>query len=182
MKKIVVFSGLAIAIVSIWAFTDTSIVEEKTPPSNYINWMNWTEMMAASKSVKKPILIDVYTSWCGWCKHMDRTTFKNRKVVSYINKNYYAVKLNAETTKKYKFKGHTFKYVTQGRKGIHELAYSLLEGKLSYPSMVYLNKDFKRIMISPGYKKTKGMLLELKYAAENIYERQTWEDYLKANE
>ncbi|MGB1121602.1 MAG: thioredoxin, partial [Saprospiraceae bacterium] len=61
----------------------------------------------------------------------------------------------------------------------NELAYSLLNGKLSYPSIVYLNENFERILISPGYKDNKKMLKETIYVADEIYNKKTWEDYNK---
>ena len=144
-----------------------------------VKWISWDEMLEAQKTEKRKVIIDVYTDWCGWCKHMDKTTFKDASVSAYINKHLYAVKLDAESTKEYEFNGHTFKYVKQGRSGINELAYSLLNGKLSYPSIVYLNEEFARITISPGYKDNKAMLKEVTYIADEIYNSKTWEEYQK---
>ena len=52
-----------------------------------INWMTWDEAINRSKtdSVPKKMFIDFYTGWCGWCKRMDATTFKDNGVVSYMN-------------------------------------------------------------------------------------------------
>jgi thioredoxin-related protein len=142
-----------------------------------VKWMSWKEMLVAQKTEKRKVIIDVYTDWCGWCKHMDKTTFKDVSVAASINKNLYAVKLDAESKEEYEFNGHTFKYVQQGRKGINELAYSLLDGKLSYPSIVYLNEEFARITISPGYKDNRAMLKEVTYITDEIYNSKTWEEY-----
>jgi thioredoxin-related protein len=68
-----------------------------------------------------------------------------------------------------------------GRGGVHTLAYSLLDGNMGYPAMVYLNEKFERIMISPGYKEVPDMLKELKFAAEEQYSKTTWEAYKAAN-
>jgi thioredoxin-related protein len=144
-----------------------------------VNWISWAEMVEAQKTEKRKVIIDVYTDWCGWCKHMDKTTFKDPSVATYINKNLYAVKLDAESRKEFIFNGHTFKYIEQGRSGINELAYSLLDGKLSYPSIVYLNETFERIIISPGYKDNEAMLKEVTYVGDEIYSTKTWEQYLK---
>lgn len=144
-----------------------------------VTWISWDDMVEAQKTEQRKVIIDVYTDWCGWCKHMDKTTFKDASVATYINKNLYAVKLDAESRKEFTFKGHTFKYIEQGRSGINELAYSLLDGKLSYPSIVYLNETFERIIISPGYKDNKAMLKEVTYVGDEIYSTKTWEQYLK---
>ncbi|MFK7946467.1 MAG: thioredoxin family protein [Saprospiraceae bacterium] len=144
-----------------------------------VNWITWAEMLKAQETEKRKVIIDVYTDWCGWCKHMDKTTFKNSGVATYINKNMYAVKLDAESKEEFKFKGHTFRYIKNGRSGINELAYSLLNGKLSYPSIVYMNGEVERILISPGYKDNKKMLKEIVYIADEIYNEKTWEEYNK---
>ena len=68
--------------------------------SQEINWITMSEAEKLSKEHEKPILIDVYTDWCHWCKVMDSTTYKDRSIVEYINENYYAVKLNAESNDK----------------------------------------------------------------------------------
>ena len=36
---------------------------------------NYNEVLAASKVQNKPIFMDVYTNWCGWCKRLDYTTY-----------------------------------------------------------------------------------------------------------
>ncbi len=157
-------------------FSKTSTVINTTEGG--IKWISWNEMVAAQKTEKRKVIIDVYTDWCGWCKHMDKTTFKNAAVSKYVNEKFYAVKLDAETKEEFQYQNHTFKYIQQGRKGINELAYSLLDGKLSYPSIVYLNENFARIVISPGYKDEKKMQKELTYIAEEIYNKKTWADYV----
>ena len=59
-------------------------------------------------SPPKKVFIDLYTSWCGWCKRMDATTFKQRAIVEYMNQKYYAVKFDAETRDTINFNGHSF--------------------------------------------------------------------------
>ena len=54
------------------------------------------------------MFIDVYTDWCGWCKRMDASTFKDPTVAAYLNANFYPVKLNAETRDTITFNGKTY--------------------------------------------------------------------------
>ena len=77
---------------------------------------------------------------------------------------------------------HTFKFVNKGRRGAHELAIALLDGKLSYPSFVYLNEKFERVTISPGYKEAPQMLMELVFISEKKYLKMDWEKFKKEYE
>jgi thioredoxin-related protein len=61
-----------------------------------IPWLSLQESEVAYKKEKKPILIDLYTNWCGWCKVMDKKTYANKNVIGYLNEKFYTVKLNAE--------------------------------------------------------------------------------------
>ena len=50
-----------------------------------INWMTFAEAIEAQKIKPKKILMDIYTTWCGPCKLMDKNTFQNPDVVNYVN-------------------------------------------------------------------------------------------------
>ena len=71
----------------------------------WIKQANYNLFNLASEKV----FIDLYTNWCGWCKRMDATTFSNQEIANYLNQNFYAVKLDAETKKSILFKGSVFK-------------------------------------------------------------------------
>lgn len=168
MNKLLIF----VALISSFALlSSTNSDVEK------INWLTWNEAVELNKTHPKKVFVDVYTDWCGWCKRMDATTFADPNVVSYMNENFYAVKLDAEMKESITFKDQEFKYVTSGKRGIHTLAYSLLEGKLSYPSFVTLNENYDLIWISPGFKKPEQIIKELKFAAEEMYEDESWREY-----
>lgn len=145
-----------------------------------INWMSWEEAMEASKQEPRKIFVDVYTDWCGWCKKMDKSTFKDASIVKELNKNFYAVKFDAEQKKVINFSGNEFKFVAAGRRGYHQLAYALLDGRMGYPAFVYLNESFERIMLSPGFKQVDQLQKELEYASSEAYKDQDWEEYKKS--
>ena len=47
-----------------------------------INWeSDFDVSVEKSKSENKIIMMDIYTDWCGACKEMDKTTFKNKSVI-----------------------------------------------------------------------------------------------------
>jgi thioredoxin-related protein len=148
------------------------------PPADPLKWYTWEEAVELNKTAPKKIMVDVYTDWCGWCKKMDKSTFTDPAVAAYLSANFYPVKFNAEQKGEVKFGDHTFKFVDNGGgRGVHELAYSLLNGQMGYPAFVYLNEKYERIMISPGYKEPADILKELHFAAEEHYSKTTWEEF-----
>jgi len=100
---------------------------------------------------------------------MNSTTFKEAAVVAEMSQNFYAVKFDAEQKDNIDFNGATFKFVNQGRRGIHQLAYALIDGRAAYPTFVMLDENFERILLSPGYKKSPEMVKELQYVSSETY-------------
>lgn len=155
----------------------STTIEDEEPIADEITWVTWDEAMALNKNEGKKIFVDMYTDWCGWCKRMDATTFRNQSVINAISKDFYAVKFDAEQKEAIEFRGSKFEFTKAGRRGAHGLAVALLEGRLSYPSFVYLDENLDRITISPGFKKPDGILPELKWIAEEKYKTQTFKEY-----
>lgn len=171
LLSIIFFAGLMTAFC---AFTHEHPAPQATTISTNvaedITWYTFEEAVEMNKKQPKKFLIDVYTDWCGWCKVMDKKTFTDDKVKAYVNKHFYAVKLDAEQKEAIMFAENKFEYIANaGRRGIHHLAYSLLDGKMSYPSIVYLNEKFERIAIAPGYKTPEQIMSDLEFAAEEQY-------------
>ncbi|MBR6439510.1 MAG: DUF255 domain-containing protein [Bacteroidales bacterium] len=146
-----------------------------------INWMTFQEAVKLNETTPKKIFIDVFTDWCGWCKRMDQTTFINKDVVEYMNENYYAVKLDAEMSDTIVFSGYTFvnEGGMNGRKGTHQLAAALLQGRLSYPSYVFMDEHNQLLTVAPGYMEANDFLPILKYFGTDAYLTEKYQDYIK---
>lgn len=126
-----------------------------------IQWVSIEEADSLQeKNPEKPLFIDIYTDWCGWCKKMDKSTFMDEQIVAKINSDYIPVKLDAETKKDISFKGNTFSYLKAGRSGVNTLAYHLLQGQLSFPSYVIF-KDNSITHILRGFLSTEELMSTL---------------------
>ncbi len=168
MKRIVYFGLLLPAL----AFMPGSAA------NGPVNWLSFEEAVARAQATPKKIFIDVYTDWCGWCKVMDSKTFSDPAVAEVLQSKFYPVKLDAEQREPITFNDHTFKFVPRGNKGYHELAAALLNNKLSYPSVVFLNEKFEIIQVLPGYRKADEFLKIVTYIGEDHYLTRSWEDFL----
>ena len=144
-----------------------------------VNWLSWDEAtnLAATDKNPKKIFIDVYTDWCGWCKKMDKDTFQNAEVAEYMTNNFYRVKLDGEGKEPIDFKGKTYKYVPSGKRGYHELAAALLQGRLSYPTVVFMDEQLNMLSPVPGYQKPDPFLNIARYFGDNIYLEKDWKTY-----
>jgi thioredoxin-related protein len=144
-----------------------------------VNWLSFEDAISLNKENPKPILIDIYTDWCGYCKKMDLYTFSNKTISRYINENFYAVKLNGEGKKNITFNGHTFKFHKEGRRGYHELSAALMNGKLSYPTTIFLSEEEELLDRIPGYLDTKTMEKILAYFSKKNYQTSKWAEFNK---
>ncbi len=144
-----------------------------------VKWYSIEEAEKLNKQQPRKIMVDVYTDWCGWCKKMDKETFNHPVIAEYINENYYPVKLDAESKEEITFNGTTYKFVAQGSRGYHELAAGLLNGKMSYPSIAYMNEKMELLGAVPGYMTAPVIEPLLNYIVEDKYTSESLEEYQK---
>lgn len=151
----------------------------ENPAAPTIQWLTMEAAATQSAADGKKILVDVYTSWCGWCKVMDRETYSDPQVVAYINEHFHPVKFNGEQTSPLTLAGKTYKYVAKGGRGYNEYTAVILNGQLSYPSTVFLNADLSVIYPVPGYIEKDQFLKILGYTQEDAYKKMQFEEYAK---
>jgi len=136
-----------------------------------INWMTFEEALALQKKIPKKIMMDVYTVWCGPCKMLDKNTFHNKDLADYVNKNYYAVKFNAQGKDPIVYKDKTFSNPNYDpakahrRNGNHQLSRYL---KIrAFPTIMFFDEEANVISPIQGYKTPQQLELFLKMFKED---------------
>ncbi len=61
-----------------------------------INWRSYEEGMILSKIEKKKVFLHFYADWCGFCRKMANTTFKDLDLIKYLNENYMPIMVNTD--------------------------------------------------------------------------------------
>jgi thiol:disulfide interchange protein len=105
-----------------------------------INWRSYEEGMILSKVEKKNVFLHFYADWCGFCRKMANTTFKNSSLINYLNENYMPIMVNTDREPQ-----------TAGNYGVAGLPYT-----------IFLTPTGEPIVSVPGYVATDPLMSMLK--------------------
>lgn len=155
-------------------------------PSKLIKWVSMETAQELTKKEPRPLFVDVYTSWCGPCKMLDAKTFADPKLAEYVNKHFYPVKFNAESGDPVTFKGQKFENPefnaanVGGRNGTHQLTYAIanVEGRIAYPTVVYLDSDLNVLAPVQGLMSPEQMEPILVYFGEGVHKTQDYQTFM----
>jgi thioredoxin-related protein len=182
MKNLIrlIFTISLLSIICIPAFSQTSNKnnEKGIYTESKIHWYTFEEATKLNSKHPKKIFLDMYTDWCGWCKRLDAVTFVHPEIVKYVNKNFYAVKFNAERKDVISYKGKNYTNTNPNQfQHPHDLAALFLQNKFSYPTMVFLDEKMNEIAPVPGYMKPKEFERLINFIGSDAFQKQTFESY-----
>ena len=123
-------------------FTLQLIQAEPAQEEKKITWYSLEEGLPLAKEQQKFIFIDFYTTWCGYCKKMDKDVFSKAEVIDLLNNDYIAVKVNGDSPKVLDIDGYK----------ISEKDLSHKEFKVTgYPTYWWLTPAGKKLHSQSGY-------------------------------
>lgn len=157
----------------------------QNPDGSLVKWMSLKEAVEASKKQPRPIIMDFYTDWCGWCKRMMATTYADPNLSSYINQFFYPVKFDAEGKDTVEFQGKTYMPASLAPKTSHPLAIELLGGKMMYPTTLFMNgydsvkNEFPIKILAPGFMEKEKIEPVLVFTLENVFRTTGLDDFTR---
>ena len=134
-----------------------------------VNWYPYEEGVKRARGTNKPILLDFYTDWCGWCKKMHAETYGDREIQQLLNRNFIPIKINAESKEPVKVDGKQVAMKDLTRK----------YGVRGFPTTIFLESDGTFIGPLPGYTDPGSMRKVLAYIQEKAYKKMSLEEFTK---
>ncbi len=124
-------------------------------------WRTWDAGLREAGESGRPVLVDVYTDWCRWCKQMDRDVYSRRDVQQYLESRFVTVRLNAEANDAARYEGRPFTSRTLAARF----------GVTGYPTTIFLDASGSHLGNVPGYLPPDRFLLLLRYVGDGYLSR-----------
>jgi thioredoxin-related protein len=151
---------LLIMAVAIGAMAEDGAEASATKPTE-IAWMSYDAGLAKAKAENKHMFVNFTTSWCGWCKKMNKTTFKEDIILGILADDFVSVKVDGDSKKELDIDGYK----------ITERNLTKSEFKVrSYPTYYFLTPEGGKLGAASGYQNTEQLSKYLTYVAERQYD------------
>ena len=164
MKKVWI---ILIASAAFLVITSMSLIDQPAPEGT-VRWITFEDAVKKSKTEKRPVFIDVYTDWCGWCKKMDKEVFTHPDVAEVLTSRFTLAKVNGESKESITYKGQKTDGVGIAR-GF---------GVRGYPSIIFLDSKGDMLTMIPGFMDAEKFLPVVLFIGNKEYEKMEWEAYL----
>ncbi len=149
--------GMGVAAVA----DDGQSKTDSSGKSDEIEWLPLDSGLVLAKANDKHVFINFTTSWCGFCKRMDKTTFADSEVIAMMQDNFVTVKVDGEGRDTLDIDGYriTERNVTRAEFGVG-----------SFPTYWFLSPGGEKLGMIKGYQFKQQLMPYLTYVAERQYD------------
>jgi len=126
-----------------------------------INWMRYDDGLAKAKADDKHVMIDFSTSWCVYCKKMDKETFSEPEVIKLLNEHFVSIKVDGDSKQELDIEGYKI-----SERDLTKKEY----GVRGYPAFWFLKSDGTKLAQIKGYRPKEYMMEALNYIMEKKYD------------
>lgn len=147
--------------ISIFALIGMLITTPLSAQEKELNWNSFEKAVERAKEQGKPILVDVWAPWCGWCKKMQKEVYP--ELALKLNEDFILTRLNRddhETRKKFQQVSYTPLRLAQKFK------------VQNVPAVVLLSPDGEYLFHISGFVEAEKLEEILGYVKLEVLERQ----------
>lgn len=126
-----------------------------------LKWRTFDAGLREARATGRPMVVDVVTDWCRYCKMMDRDVYARAEVRDYLAKRFVPVRFDAEGSQRATYEGRTHTGASLAQR-------FRVNG---YPTTIFLDANGNHLVNVPGYIEANRYLTLLRYVAEGAMER-----------
>jgi thioredoxin-related protein len=135
-----------------------------------VQWQAFDDGLREASKRNKYTFISLYTDWCGYCRKLDKVTFRDKQVIDKLNQDFVSIKFNAESEAQITWKGNRLSHAALADQW----------GVEGFPTLLFLNSKGEIIGNFASYAEPDLMMKLLGYIASGSREKGlTFDDYLK---
>lgn len=141
---------------------------QKAQEPSKLDWLALDAAVDKAKSQNKHVIVNVYTTWCGYCRLMDKQTFGNDEVADHLRQNFVLAKVNGESSSKVHWQGQE----------MTERQFAKAVGVTGFPATYFLKPNAEMLGGVSGYIRTPEFLIYAKYVSTRWYEKGKIQQYV----
>lgn len=130
-------------------------------PAPGLPWRGWDRGLEEARATGRPVLVDVHTDWCGWCRRMQADVYSRAEIRDYLSEHFVMVSLDAEGSDPARYEGRAFT----------SRSLAARFGVSGYPTTIFLRPDGGHMVNVPGYVESSRFLQVLRYIGDGHLER-----------
>ncbi len=151
MKNIFKYACFLTVIIFILSSLSFSFASSKR-----INWYTYKQGIELNEKEGKKIFLYFYADRCTYCKKMEKETFNDYSIVSYLNDNFIPIKVNSNK----------------------DIKIALDFGVRGLPATWFIAENGERISSLPGYIPPERLLNILKYISTDSFKKMSFRKFM----